>query len=340
VKAPVIGLRGGGGWGGGGRPPRREPDLVELRQLQAERYERIAEEEAREHGEGEGRAVGEVARPDERHLHLHAEHAAVRSTQQLRSDVVGRGEHEHEQEGAHRRRRDQRQHDPAPALHAPGAEVLRRLEVGGLKRGEPGVEHENHVGQEDVDQRDGHREAVVEQEVERLVDHSERLEPSVDRAVPAEHRSPGEDAHQIAGEERGDDQEQDDAAPATGRVAQPVGHRKRDQNREGGGQQTHHERVPPQGAVDVGLEDLLVVVDRERRLHVVERTGQERIDTERHQRRDEEDEQADHRRRREHQRPHPQGGFHQLPAFALISCQRFCTSSKVTNSSDSTGGLL
>ena len=37
------------------------------------------------------------------------------------------------------------------------------------------VEHEHHVRQEDVHERDRDREAVVEQEAERLVDQSQSL---------------------------------------------------------------------------------------------------------------------------------------------------------------------
>ena len=49
-------------------------------------------------------------------------------------------------------------------VHRPGAEVLRRLEQSGRDRPEAGEQHEHDVRQEDVDERDGDGEAVVEQE--------------------------------------------------------------------------------------------------------------------------------------------------------------------------------
>ena len=179
---------------------------------------------------------------------------AVGPAHELRRHVVGGREDEDEQERGHGRGGHQRQDHAPPARERVRPEVLRSLDERGRDRAEARVENEDHVRQEDVHERHRDGELVVEQEAERLVDHPRRFEARVEQPVAAEDRAPGVDAHEVAGEERRGDQEEDEHLPAAGGEAQPVGDRERDQHRRRRGQQADDERVDGERAVDIGRQ--------------------------------------------------------------------------------------
>ena len=192
--------------------------------------------------------------------------------------------------------RRQRSQAPAPRSWAASSSP-------GRDRLEPGVQDEHRVRQEDVHERDCHGEAVEDQEAERVVDQTDALECAVDHAVLAQHRAPGIDAHEVAREHRGGDQEQHDHARASRRVAQPVGDGKGEPDREHGREQADLDGVPRERAVQLRVERGGVRVERERARDVVQLRGQEAVGDEDRNGRDEEDQHARGRGQRQQYGP-------------------------------------
>ncbi len=175
----------------------------------------------------------------------------------------------------------------------PAAEVLRALEQRGRDRAEARVEDEDDVRQEDVDEGNGDGEAVEEQEPERVVDEAEPSQARVQQAVLAQDRAPGVDANEVAREERRRDQEEHGRLRAARAVAQPVGNRQRDENGDGRRGEADVERVQRKRAVDARGDDIPVVLERDGAADREEPGGQEAVDEEGRERRNEENEQAE-----------------------------------------------
>ena len=163
-------------------------------------------------------------------------------------------------------------------------------------------------------QGDDHGRRVVEDEVERCFDDSQRHQAGVDDAVEAEHHLPGKDSKQVAGPEWDGDQNQPDQLIRLHLEGDEVGRRIGQQDGRQGYRAGDLDRLQQQLEVDRLLEENNIVVEAETAVEVEINLGPE---TERYQDR-ERDRQGDE---------HPGHGRRQQ----RVAAKRFVTHTRRTD---------
>ena len=152
-------------------------------------------------------------------------HVATRAAHQRWRDELTDGRDEDEEERGDDSRQAEWQRDAEKGLQPARVEVARRLEQAPVEALERDEDRQRDEGQPDVAEHQHDREAAVEEEGERvsLCPQPRPEEERVDHSLAAQDHLPGEDAQEVAREERYDQDEQEDVLPSRPAQGEVVG---------------------------------------------------------------------------------------------------------------------
>ena len=188
---------------------------------------------------------------------------AVVAAEELGGEEVTHAQHE--REGGSRQHTGQRQgqNDSQKGLPPVRIEVLARLLERDRDRLEHGVDRHQRKRSVDVGERQDHCPPAVEEERQRVIDQSGRLQQAVENPLLAQDDLPGVRANEVAHPERDDHRHVHELLVPPHLERQQIGQRIGEKQREEGDSQRDAGRKENRVGIEIGAEESAVVLQCE-----------------------------------------------------------------------------